>query len=148
MRIRDVKSSNISVLLHLPHSLHRYAESLVRTRLLAILIAAFQAVWLIVIVPGHLRGIVQMSKPGQGLDCPSCCCEDAPARKPGQPFTPDQQKNCAVCFFTAHMSLPPVIAFDHQPLGLLQRLKPHECDDLFDRIVLLPFDSCGPPAIA
>lgn len=119
----------------------------VRFRCVSFAVLLFQALWLNVIIPGHQRGIVQLQTTA-AAPCPAFCCDNA-AAKDGNPAAPEQRaKNCAICFFAAHVSLPPVFTFDHPPLGLLQRLRASRSDDLFARFVLLPFDSCGPPTLA
>jgi hypothetical protein len=117
-------------------------------RAVGILLILFQALWFNIIVPGHQRGVVQL--PGTG-GAPRCCCcagESAIGVKGKQQTPEDRAKNCAVCFFSAHVSLPPVFTFDHALLRLLQKVRPQQREDLFARIVLLPFDSCGPPSLS
>jgi hypothetical protein len=122
----------------------------VRRRWLTISVILFQAAWLNVIVPGHTRGAVQL--PGATARC--CCCDgggtsDGGAPKRGTPVTPQQRtSNCAICFFCAHLSLPPAFVIDLSPLNMLLNLLQDRHADLCPRIVLVPFDSCGPPVLA
>jgi hypothetical protein len=118
-------------------------------RWLVFAFAVFQTIWLNVIVPGHQRGIVQL--PGSHSSCPDCCCNcrngpaesnhpkngNAPAPKPA---------GCAICFFAAHLSIPPVVDFTLPPHRLLGAVPDEIAHHLFARICFIPFDGRGPPA--
>jgi hypothetical protein len=134
--------------LQISNSLRVRYDLVVRRRAPGILLILFQAVWFNVILPGHQRGVVQL--PGASGTPSCCCCTDGGGPgATGTPLTPgDRAKNCAICFFAAHLSLPPVFTFDHALLPLLQKVHPQQREDLFARFVLLPFDSCGPPALS
>jgi hypothetical protein len=131
-----------------------------RSRALRLAVLVFQALWLNVIVPGHRRGIVQMpgavSDPsGQntsnsstgGETCPFCV--GSPTQKtPGNPNAPAPAANCAICFFAAHLSVPPVIDFA-PPLLCLARVVPATAPMAapFTRIPLVLHDR-APPVVA
>jgi hypothetical protein len=118
-----------------------------RRRGLHFAILIFQALWLNVVVPGHQRGIVQLpgSEKTQPAACPFCAQQE-PAPKNGKPIGPEG--NCAICFFAAHLSVPPVVNLSLQPLRLLHRLPDETAENLFSRLICLPFDGRGPPAVA
>jgi hypothetical protein len=119
----------------------------VRRRGLHFAILIFQALWLNVIVPGHQRGIVQLrgSEKTQPAACPYCTQQQS-TPKNGKPLPPEG--NCAICFFAAHLSVPPVTDLSLQPLQLLHRLSGETAKNLFSRLISLPFDGRGPPATA
>jgi hypothetical protein len=117
-----------------------------RRRGLHFAILLFQALWLNVIVPGHQRGIVQLSgsDKSQPAACPFCTPQ-APTPKNGKPIPPEG--NCAICFFAAHLSVPPVVDLSLQPLRLLHILPGETAENLFSRQIFLPFDGRGPPTV-
>ncbi len=86
---------------------------------------AFQFAWFNAILPGHTRGQVAMPDYGaassaaspdatvaaEAPSCPLCSGGGKPAKKG------DPARHCAVCFFAAHLHVPPPIALIHSPLG-------------------------------
>jgi len=112
----------------------------------------FQAFWLNVVVPGHQRGIVQL--PGAvaaasryRAPCLSCGCDAAPkSSKSDSPAS--RSGTCAICFFAAHLSIPPTVDLSLARLNFLHRLRPMVEEDRIARIVVTPFDSRGPPVAA
>jgi hypothetical protein len=120
----------------------------VRKRPFHLALLIFQVVWFNVIVPGHTRGVVQL--PHAEQSCPACCCCCEGAAKTGNqnPATPKNPPgNCAICFFAAHLSIPPRIDFSLTRLDFLHRLDAIVKEDRVARIVIYPFDSRGPPAV-
>ena len=97
-----------------------------RSRALRILLLVFEALWLNVIVPGHRRGAV----PLPGEKCVACeppkddCCPEASGSTKSTPSKPvDPAAHCAICYFAARLSPPPVIDFTPprpQVVGLAQ----------------------------
>jgi hypothetical protein len=117
----------------------------VRFRPVHLFLLIFQALWLNVIVPGHTRGIVQL--PNAGHSCPACCCEQSAQTKNQKPAAPTNPPgNCAICFFAAHLSIPPKIDLSLTRLDFLHRLDAIVMEDRIARIALSPFNSRGPPA--
>jgi hypothetical protein len=87
-----------------------------RTRLFRALLAAFLAVWLGAIVPGHRRGIVQLPE----ARCESNCCATTNRGSKSSPAT----KHCAICYFALTLSNPPTIVPDLNRFNLVERLAP------------------------
>jgi hypothetical protein len=91
-----------------------------RTGILSFVV--FQFIWLNMVVPGHTRGIVML--PGYssgGASCPECdanpACQTG-ASIPRQPAK-NRSANCAICFFAARITPPPVVDLAPPPLTLL-----------------------------
>lgn len=75
-----------------------------------ILLIAFQAVWLNVVLPGHRRGIVVLP------EAHSASCQDQPSgqcceNKKTDSQSPSRKSRCAICFFAARLTLPPLPVF-------------------------------------
>jgi hypothetical protein len=116
-------------------------------RIAVILLVIFEALWLNVILPGHTRGMVTMpccacecSAAPAGA-CPHCCEASGAPHKP----TPADRANCALCFFAAHLSIPPTIDMSAPKLRFLNYVGAESAKHLFARQVILPFDGTGPP---
>lgn len=119
-----------------------YGSPPVRSRSLSFSLLVFQAVWLNVIVPGHTRGVVQL--PHEATFCAECgCATSHPKQAPKAPAG-----NCAICFFAAHLSIPPRLDFTHTRLDLLHRLEAeaYAVHVAAERFPL--FHSRAPPAFA
>jgi hypothetical protein len=117
----------------------------VRNHWLRIAILVFEALWLNVLVPGHQRGCVAV--PGaQSATCPLCDCAAADQPKSHAPV--DRSAACAICFFAAHLSVPPTIDLTLPPLQLLGLIEGQSARNLVARLVQIPFDGRGPPARA
>jgi hypothetical protein len=106
--------------------------------------AIFQTVWLNVVIPGHQRGVVQL--PGAASACPCCCCADAHGGNSDSKSLPAKPGQCALCFFAAHLSTPPVLNISLPPLRLLQLVQPEKQSSLLHQSCLLSYDSRGPPS--
>lgn len=91
----------------------------------------FQALWLNVILPGHTRGVITVpgfeSAPASSAAAAAhgcCSTRSAPADDP-QPGD-GRAGSCAICYFAARLTLPPVIDLVPAPLALLEiREIPH-----------------------
>ena len=116
-----------------------------------IIFIAFQAVWLNVLIPGHTRGCMLL--PGSQCEDSIChlahggdvkpCCEHSK-----QPATPAKTQNCAICNLAANLVTPPPFQLILPPLVLLHFIGDGRAHSLVAREVLVPFFSCGPPALA
>jgi len=115
----------------------------VNNRVLTWAILLFQSFWLNVVIPGHTRGVVQLPG-GRTVECCPFCkpissgdSSDKP--KPGPPAT------CAICFFAAHMSVPPAIDLSPGPLRFLHLLVAETARRVSYPKAFVPYDGRGPP---
>jgi hypothetical protein len=128
-----------------------------RRRWLAWSVLIFQTLWLNVIVPGHTRGIVLLpnaaapSVAASGT-CPFCGAEtrtssDATSKgsKPNSPQ--DSTRFCAICFFAAHLTVPPAVDLSLPPLAFRHAAYREIARDVVSLCVVLPFDGRGPPIV-
>lgn len=93
-----------------------------RPGILALLL--FQALWLNVILPGHTRGMITVPGFERARDSTSSgahgCCSTEPVPA-GDPKPGDGRAgNCAICYFAARLTLPPVIDLVPAPVALLE----------------------------
>jgi hypothetical protein len=102
-------------------------------RALRVSLLVFQALWLNVLLPGHTRGIIatpgDAGAPVTQAVASDCCHTDTrlPKDRPGKdaPDKPAKRAaHCAICFFAAHLSTPPVIDLSAPRLGLTGTLAP------------------------
>jgi len=119
-----------------------------RAGILALVI--FELIWLNVIIPGHTRGCVTMScgcsEAAGAPACPLCAAEAA--KNSHHSPTPTDREHCALCFFAAHLSIPPAIDLSAPKLRFLNYVGADAARHLFAREVILPFDGTGPPSLA
>lgn len=107
----------------------------IRSNLVKIAVLAWFVAWLVVVMPGHQRGIVTLPDAeqtgNQAASCcqpkPSCCgpkatgdCPDTPGDRPADPA-----KHCAICFLKAHLTDPPPVTLYTPFLGELDELAFH-----------------------
>jgi hypothetical protein len=119
----------------------------VRHRWLRIAILVFEAFWLNVLVPGHQRGCVALPGAQAVAACP--LCDSATPAAHSKSHTPvDRSGTCAICFFAAHLSVPPTIDLSLPPLQLRGWVQGQRAHNLVARLVQIPFDGRGPPACA
>ncbi len=116
-------------------------------RIFSLGLLAFQTMWLLLVLPGHTRGLVSWTP-----SCESqvvCCPADGKvARSPdGQP-TPEQQKNCAVCYYAVGLTPPPVLDLYVPDLGLLKILPTLPAPIHAEQQHILTYYACGPPVVA
>jgi hypothetical protein len=125
--------------------------TIMRSRLFRLALLLFQALWLIVVLPGHKRGIVSVP----GTECEACLprivntdCSKCDSGKPcgSTPQSPgDPASHCALCYFTAMLSLPPVIDLTPPPLRFLELHDLPVSDDLVSASFLATYDGRAPP---
>lgn len=103
--------------------------------------------WFTFVVPGHTRGIISL--PGAGPNV-GCCASDAldDSNSQGTCPTPASPRSCAICFFAANYSLPPVYVFYVEPLELLDVIDARAVGQLLSLDFPAPFWPVGPPASA
>lgn len=116
-------------------------RELFRSNLFRVAILLWFAGWLVVVMPGHTRGVVKL--PGAALAEAASCCEPAPAEasccaaerattccgdvsggapKPGDAPIDDPAKHCAICFLKATLTEPPPVTCCTPFLGELDEL--------------------------
>ena len=108
----------------------------------------FELVWLNVIIPGHTRGAVTMPCACEHSDTAEACPLCAAAKTAHHVPTSRDREHCALCFFAAHLSIPPVIDLSAPKLRFLNYVGAQSAKHLFARYVMLPFDGTGPPSRA
>jgi hypothetical protein len=90
-----------------------------RRKLIAILLLAFQAFFLNVVVPGHVRGAVTLSGNRSAslseLGCPFCASSHTHQKSP----TPANPSDCEICYIAVGLMLPPPVDFDLVKLGVI-----------------------------
>jgi len=113
-------------------------HKLFRSNLFRVAILLWFAGWLVVVMPGHTRGVVKL--PGAALAEAALCCEPTPdasccdpaptccgdvsggAPKPGDAPIDDPAKHCAICFLKATLTDPPPVTWYTPFLGELDEL--------------------------
>jgi hypothetical protein len=92
---------------------------------IALFLLVFQGVFLNIVVPGHVRGVITLSGKNSvtslvDLGCP-CCCR--PSKHDPNTTPSDKDKSeCAICHIAAALTLPPVMDFA-PPLLCLARVR-------------------------
>ncbi|WP_428938727.1 DUF2946 family protein [Fontivita pretiosa] len=123
-----------------------------RPRIGHIALILFQTLWLNVILPGHTRGIVTLpggsDDPASGrVACSGCCGGGGSDSSPTDKPTPRDRARCAICFFAARLTAPPVVDLRPPPLELTA-LVPIPRPVAFESLQLIPaYDSRAPPAL-
>ena len=113
-----------------------------------ILLIAFQVLFLNVVVPGHTRGVITLSGRSsspvpQSSGCGGCC----PTRgDPADAPTEEDKANCAVCFFAARITPPPVVDFQLTMLGLREVMPLPPRAVVVTPDLPVPYDGRAPPA--
>jgi hypothetical protein len=83
-----------------------------RQRTTGIITALWWALWTLIIVPGHTRGFIPLTRIPTCPLCPMCCAaEEAPSHSstPAQPFQKSSD-NCAICHVVAILTTAPATA--------------------------------------
>jgi len=118
-----------------------------------IALSIFELVWLNVVIPGHTRGAVTMpcgcSTATSTASCPFC--DPAAGNKPAGSHhspTPGDREHCALCFFAAHLTIPPAVDLWAPRLLFLNYIKAAAAEHLIPRDALVPYDVRGPPLSA
>ena len=117
-------------------------RAIFRSNLFRIAILLWFSAWLLVVMPGHTRGIVRMpgsvARAAQSSCCepaPSCCAtETASDGCDGDTPQPpeDPARHCAICFLKAHLTDPPPTNFYTPFLGELDELDYAPFASVFD----------------
>jgi hypothetical protein len=111
----------------------------------------FQAMWLLLVLPGHTRGLISWTRSSSGVEIASesCCGSDqASPRSTDDEPTREQKKNCAVCYYAVGLTPPPVLELYVPDLGLLQILPLLPAPMHAEQEHLLTYYACGPPIMA
>jgi len=112
---------------HKPLPCPRYMRAIIRSNPLRIAVLVWFAGWLVLVMPGHKRGIVEVPG-GDAQEVASSCCEPQPSccdAADGSQTTPrptDPAKHCAICFLKAHLTNPPPVTLYTPYLGELDEL--------------------------
>ena len=105
-------------------------QAIFRSNLLRFAVLIWFSGWLLLVMPGHTRGIVAL--PGAELaqaqsedqSCcepkPSCCDLDADDCEPPKPTDP--AKHCAICYLKSHLTDAPPLSLYTPYLGELDEL--------------------------
>lgn len=112
----------------------REMHAILRSNSLRLLVLLWFSGWLLLVMPGHKRGIVKL--PGAEVQqvasdsccepAPSCCetakmcCESAADDEVPGPIDP--AKHCAICFLKSHLTDPPALTLYTPYLGELDEL--------------------------
>ena len=117
-----------------------------RRRAFCIALLIFQAIWLNVIVPGHTRGVVALPGCACESGCPplACCGSNHPDSSHHAPVR-DPASGCAICYFAARLTLPPVVDFTPPRLGLAEILDPPVARSATSVGMLLALRDRAPP---
>lgn len=102
--------------------MHRF----LRSNVLRLTVLVWFSGWLLLVMPGHTRGIVEL--PGSVSDQADSCCEPTPsccdtATADCDPPKPtDPAKHCAICYLKSHLTDPPPLVLYTPYLGELDEL--------------------------
>jgi len=111
---------------------------ILRSNLLRLAVLAWFAGWLLLVMPGHTRGIVEL--PGADSELADACCEPRPsccdaAEDDCEPPKPsDPAKHCAICYLKSHLTDPPPLVFYTPYLGELDELTYLLQDSVFSEL--------------
>jgi len=112
-------------------------RSLMHSSSFRVLVMLWFSGWLVVVMPGHTRGIVQLpdAKGGEQDSCcqakPPSCCQGRPSQTDnagpsdtsrGGDKPTDPARHCAICFLKAHLTTPPPLTLYTPYLGELDEL--------------------------
>jgi hypothetical protein len=121
-------------------------------RATAIFLLVQQAVWLLVVLPGHTRGA--WTVPGFAGDacCAPATAEAANAKKccpkpqtPGKNDPAGRLSHCAVCHIAVRMVVAPPPDLVPSPSGPAERVTPAVAGAIPSLVLLRTYDSTGPP---
>lgn len=110
-------------------------QAILRSNSLRLLVLLWFSGWLLLVMPGHKRGIVTL--PGAETEQvaasrgASCCDIDAENDAP-KPIDP--AKHCAICFLKSHLTDPPALTLYTPYLGELDELAYLIEDSILDEL--------------
>ena len=108
-------------------------------------LVVFQFVWLNMVVPGHTRGAVTL--PGTRQQA-SCCVHRTDKSKDQNPAKPGNDPcHCAICSFSARLTVPETIDLTPPALELLAIAEPVKIESIHTFSIPAPFDGRAPPAV-
>jgi hypothetical protein len=107
-----------------------------------ILLIAFQVLFLNVVLPGHTRGVITLS--GKSSSAGAACCHSKHGDSPAKPSERDKAE-CAVCFFAARVTPPPVVDLGLTRLGLAEVMAVAKPVTVESAQVELPIHGRAPP---
>lgn len=110
-------------------------HAILRSNSLRLLVLTWFSGWLLLVMPGHKRGIVTLPGAEAGQIASASCCEPTPSccdtaasccdnpTETGPPSRPiDPAKHCAICFLKSHLTDPPAVTLCTPYLGELDEL--------------------------
>lgn len=100
-------------------------KTIIRSNTLRLAVLLWFSGWLLLVMPGHTRGIVELpvAESEQAALCcepkPNCCgvADDCDPPKPSDPA-----KHCAICYLKSHLTDPPPLVLFTPYLGELDEL--------------------------
>ena len=101
-------------------------QAIIRSNTLRLAVLLWFSGWLLLVMPGHKRGIVTL--PGAEVEQAASCCEPKPsccniaADDCEQQGPIDPAKHCAICFLKSHLTDPPPLVLYMPYLGELDEL--------------------------
>ncbi|MDB5328188.1 MAG: hypothetical protein JWM57_3757 [Phycisphaerales bacterium] len=129
---------------------HGYGSESVWTCAFKYSLLIFQTLWMLAILPGHVRGMVVV-----GSDCascspasrePACCATKSKPLKPGETPSQERKERCAVCYQAHGYTVPPVYDFDLVPTGLCELRRLIEPSKRHQLLCAPTYFANGPPA--
>jgi hypothetical protein len=128
----------------------------VAVRAFKVSLLVLQAFWMLVVLPGHVRGMIALGGPGGSVadapaaagadDGPSCCAAGHGAFKPGDTPGSDRKDRCAVCYQAHGYAVPPVYDVDLVPTGLCELRRLIEPSKRHRLLCRPTYFANGPPA--
>jgi hypothetical protein len=106
----------------------------------------FQAIWFAILLPSHARGMITLpgSDAAAGPTRSSCCQSHDGKHSQGAP-SDDRAGRCAICFFAARITPPPVVDFTLPPHSFLFCLNVIDSSRCDQRQLQVGFDTRAPP---
>jgi len=115
-------------------------------RVCRLILSIYVFLWFNVVVPGHTRGMVTLG--GKSASCCAPCCAERLAKQISDKPTPQQQRECAICFVAAIYLPPPVLDIDLQPAERVATNNVSAQAQLLSLDFPTPFWPVGPPSAA
>lgn len=118
-------------------------HAIFRSNLLRLTVLLWFAGWLLLVLPGHKRGIVTLPGAETEQAVAGACCEPVPSccdtaeHDCPTPGPIDPAKHCAICFLKSHLTDPPALTLYTPYLGQLDELSFLTESSVLDEIATL-----------